>query len=132
MIGYNGGVDQVLAIALGSVAGGLARHALTLRLFTAAGPWFPYGTLAVNTSGCLLIGALDAWAMEKGTPGPQMRLLLLTGFCGAYTTFSTLILDSARLADGGLAWLGLANFVGSGVLGFLAFRLGARCAGLFF
>lgn len=123
-------MDQVFAVAAGSLLGGLARHALTLRMFALTGPSFPYGTLAVNASGCLLIGALDAWAATRGTPSPQMRLLLLTGFCGAYTTFSTLVLDSARLADGGQTLLALANYVGSGVLGLAAFRLGARLSAL--
>ena len=119
-----------MAVAAGSVVGGLARHALTVRVFAAAGPAFPYGTLAVNVSGCFLIGALDAWGSARGLLGPNARLLLMTGFCGAYTTFSTLILDSARLADAGQLALGLVNYVGSGVLGLLAFRLGTRLAGV--
>ncbi|TPW20661.1 MAG: CrcB protein [Elusimicrobia bacterium] len=123
-------MDKILAVAAGSVVGGLGRHALTLRAFSWAGPAFPLGTLAVNVSGCFLIGALDAWGTARGTLGPNARLLLMTGFCGAYTTFSTLILDSARLSDAGQLSLGLANYMGSGVLGLLAFRLGARLAGV--
>lgn len=123
-------MDQVLAVAAGSLVGGLARYALTHRAFFAFGPAFPYGTLAVNVSGCFLIGALDVWWTARGAFGPNARLLLMTGFCGAYTTFSTLILDSARLSDTGQLALGLANYVGSGVLGLVAFRLGARLAGV--
>lgn len=121
-------MDQVLAVAAGSLFGGLARHALTLRVFAVTGHGFPWGTLAVNATGCLAIGLLDALGHSRGWLGPNARLLLLTGFCGAYTTFSTLVLDSARLADAGGWTMGLANYLGSGVLGLAAFRLGARLA----
>ena len=123
-------MDRVLAVAAGSVVGGLARHLLTMRFLAATGPAFPWGTLAVNVSGCFLIGAFDSWGAARGTLTPNARLLLMTGFCGAYTTFSTLLLDSARLAEGGQLLLGLGNYLGSGALGLLAFRAGAVLAGV--
>ena len=61
---------------------------------------FPYGTLAVNTTGCLLIGIMAQFAESSGLLTPSLRLLIITGFLGGYTTFSTFANEAFRLGRG--------------------------------
>ena len=91
---------------------------------------FPYGTLLVNLSGCLLIGLFDGMAEVRFLIGPAGRLLLMTGFCGAYTTFSTLMLETSNLVRDGEMVYALLNFLGSGVAGFILFRFGVYLGAL--
>ncbi len=118
-------VATLAALIVGGVAGTLARYFLGGAVYGLTGTSFPYGTLVVNLSGCLLIGVFDRWALGRGLLSPTARLLLMTGFCGAYTTFSTLILETSALLDAGQLGRALVNFLGSGLLGLVLFRLGA-------
>jgi CrcB protein len=115
----------VLSLAAGSLAGGFARYWFGGYIYRFAGTSFPYGTFAVNMTGCFLIGLLDALAMDRFVLGPNGRLLLMTGFCGAFTTFSTLILETSNLMKGGDFVRALLNALGSLLLGLILFRLGA-------
>ncbi|MBI4061769.1 MAG: CrcB family protein [Elusimicrobia bacterium] len=81
-------IATLTALAAGGAAGTAARFWAARAL-----PAAPWGTLAVNLSGCFLIGLFEAGAARRGWGGPHARALLITGFCGAYTTFSTLILE---------------------------------------
>src|SRR3972149_12147921 len=60
-----------------------------------------HGTFTVNVLGCFLIGILVVLAEEKFLLNPQLRLMLMVGFCGAFTTFSTFILETANLTKQG-------------------------------
>lgn len=111
-------------LILGSVAGGLSRYLLAGAVYNVAGVTFPYGTFVVNISGSLLLGLLNALAQDKFLIGPQGRLLLMTGFCGAYTTFSTLILETSNLAKDGEWARAVLNVMASFIVGILLFRLG--------
>lgn len=123
-------MSKWLILSVGGVAGTFARYVVASRVPALAGVGFPYGTLAVNLSACLLIG-LFAGLSSRGALGPEWRLLLMTGFCGAYSTFSTWILESAGLAADG-EWLRtLLNLLGSVGLGFGFFRLGAFLGTIF-
>ncbi len=112
-------------LAIGGVAGVFSRYLLAGAIYKKLGTGFPSGTLIVNLSGCLLIGVFNSWAEEKLFLGPNGRLLLITGFCGGYTTFSALILETSNLASDGETLLALANVVGSVTIGFILFRVGA-------
>lgn len=108
-------------IGVGSLIGGYARYALAGGVHRITGFSFPYGTLIVNLLGCFLIGLLNALAEYKLALGTQCRVLLMTGFCGAFTTFSTFVLESMNLVKDG-EWLrAAANLGGSVLLGCLAF-----------
>jgi len=113
-----------IGLVAGSVAGGIARYTLAGAAYRALGADFPYGTLAVNLSGCFVIGVLDGLAEEKFLLGPQARVLLMTGFCGAYTTFSTLILETDHLLRGGEFVRAAGNVLVSVGLGLALFRAG--------
>lgn len=111
-------------LAIGTLAGGFFRHWLAGGVYGLLGAQFPHGTLAVNLSGCFAIGALNALAEEKMLLGPEARVLLMTGFCGAFTTFSTFILETSNLFKDGETLRALFNVAASLAGGFVLFRLG--------
>ena len=88
-------INNLLWVGLGGAAGSIIRYLLQ-RLTNL--PSFPFGTLLVNISGCLLIGLL--WgALNKNAAGETGRLFLVTGFCGGFTTFSAFTLESLQLMN---------------------------------
>ncbi|OGS39164.1 MAG: hypothetical protein A2506_11815 [Elusimicrobia bacterium RIFOXYD12_FULL_66_9] len=113
------------SLAAGSLAGGFARYLTAVAVYRALGSAFPYGTFLVNMLGCFFIGLFDFLAVERYMLGPTARLLLMTGFCGAFTTFSTLILDTSYLMKSGDFLRALINVLASVILGLLLFRLGS-------
>lgn len=116
-------IARWLCLAAGFLAGGAARYAVTTSLFARFGaPW--YGTLAVNLSGCLLVGVFAGLAQTRAFMTPEARLMLMTGFCGAYTTFSALMLEASQLGEL-QGWLRAAGyFLVSGAGGLALVRLG--------
>jgi fluoride exporter len=111
---------DILLVGLGGGAGSMARY-LCQRGVSAFYPHaFPFGTLLVNVSGCLLIGILIG-LFEKGElVKPEWRLLLATGFCGGFTTFSAFAAENIQLLkDGRLLYFSIYT-VASVVLGILA------------
>jgi fluoride exporter len=87
---------------------------------------FPWGIFAVNISGAFLIGLLVVVLEPRFEDATWVRAAVLTGFLGAYTTFSTLSLDTYRLLDEGHLMTALANAVGSLALGLVAVWLGLK------
>ena len=115
---------KLVNLVMGSIAGGLARYFLAGAVYRAFGTAFPYGTLVVNLIGCFIIGFLAAVAEEKFALNHEMRLLLMIGFCGAFTTFSTFMLETANLLKDGETLRAFMNVALSVVIGFIAFKLG--------
>jgi CrcB protein len=112
-------MDLVL-VGLGGFAGAVARRVLDLWVSDRAGAGFPLGTLVVNLSGAFLLGLLFAWATERDVLPREIRGPLMIGFLGAYTTFSTWMLESWRLVEDGAWQLAVLNLAGSVVLGVIA------------
>ena len=121
-----------VAISLGAIAGALSRYYLTLWLTNCFGFGFPYGTFFINISGCLAMGFFATLAMEKTAMiSPEIKLIVATGFLGAYTTFSTFGLDTVGLLQRG-NWLAAAGyFSGSTILGVISVQLGMVLARMF-
>jgi fluoride exporter len=89
---------------------------------------FPLGTFVINVSGSFLIGVLMTLLTERFKPHPNWRLLVVVGFLGGYTTFSSFQYESyVAVRDGG-GWIGLINIVGSVTIGYLAVWMGAIIA----
>ena len=118
------------SLCLGSLIGGISRYLLAGVVHQSFGGSFPYGTLIVNLSGCFLIGFLNALAEAKFLLTPNARILLIVAFCGALTTFSTLILETSNLIKAGELVKALVNGLGSFLLGLLLFYLGQITAEL--
>lgn len=117
-------MDKWIYLVVGGVLGTLARYVLSGAMQHKMGMAFPYGTLAVNMLGCFLVGFLDILAERKFSSTPQMRLLFVTGFCGAFTTFSAFILESYTLVREGEMVRAFLNVGGSVALGLILFRAG--------
>jgi CrcB protein len=114
----------LLSLAAGSVAGGFSRYFLSQAASRLWGNQFPYGTLIVNLLGCLAVGFFSSVAGGRIPVSHQSRLLLMTGFCGAFTTFSAFMLETEGLARGGNYTQAFLNVIVSIVAGYALFRLG--------
>lgn len=107
---------ELAAIYAGGMLGALARVGLAQAFPVAAGSW-PWTTLAVNVSGCFLLAYLATRLQERLPQSSYRRPLSATGFCGAFTTFSTVQVEIVRMLDGhhyGLAVAYAAVSVGAG------------------
>ncbi len=111
---------HLILIGLGGFAGAVARYLVDGWVATLTRGSFPWGTLAINLSGAFLLGTLFALATERAILSPDLRGPLMIGFLGAYTTFSTLTLETWRLLEDGSLVLAAANIGGSMVLGLVA------------
>ena len=117
-------IQKIAWLALAGAMGTLARYGLVglVQRFTSAS--FPWGTLAVNIAGCLLAGLLWALFESKWPLAGETRIIILVGFMGAFTTFSTFILESSELARTA-EWMHAAgNVLLHNSLGFVALFLG--------
>ena len=101
------------AIALGGALGAMARHGVTTLVFDASSQKFPYATLSVNVLGSFIMGVLFVVIVEKGLLPSEMRSVLMVGFLGAFTTFSTFSLDALGLWQNGHLFLALVYALGT-------------------
>ena len=115
---------QYLLIGMGGFVGAVARYAVDGWVARLVSTSFPWGTLVINASGSLLIGVLFAASVERATLPSEMRGPVMIGFLGAYTTFSTYMLESWRLLEDGSWALGALNVVGSIAVGLIAVAAG--------
>jgi CrcB protein len=103
-------------VFLGGGLGSLGRHAVNEAAARLGGTAFPYGTLAVNITGSLIMGLLAGYFAFKGAPSQHARLFLMTGVLGGYTTFSAFSLDALLLYERGQWGLAALYVAGSVVL----------------
>ena len=115
---------NALVIGIGGFVGAVSRYGIAVWIGQRWGRSFPLGTFVINVSGSFLIGLLMTLMADRFTENPQWRLLLVVGFLGAYTTFSTFEYETgALLKDGEWLFAGL-NVVLSVIAGFVALKLG--------
>lgn len=112
-------VYSVLFVGLGGLVGAILRYLVTLAL--ASSEPLPWATVTVNVVGCFLIGVLAAFVDALSH---EMRLLFITGLCGSFTTYSSIILESVTLVRNG-DWIEAAGYSLSTLFGgLLAFAIG--------
>ncbi len=114
----------VVLVAIGGAAGAVARYLVDGWISNRVDPSLPWGTFAINVSGSFVLGLLFALAIERDVLPATIRAPLMIGFLGAYTTFSTLMLESWRLWEDGAVQVALANLGGSVVAGTVALVAG--------
>lgn len=103
---------SILLVGVGGFVGSVARYLVAILFSSQVSSVFPFATLTVNIVGCFLIGILFAVSDRGDVLSPEWRILLTTGFCGGFTTFSTFSYESLRLMqDGEYLYLGAYVFV---------------------
>lgn len=118
-------MQQLLAIAGGGALGAVLRYGMSNAIYRVLGRDFPYGTLAVNVLGSLLMGFLVVVLLERVAVSDEWRAALLVGLLGAFTTFSTFSLETLTLFESGEPMKAIANIVLS-----VSFCLAATWLGL--
>ncbi|MDR2806463.1 MAG: fluoride efflux transporter CrcB [Dysgonamonadaceae bacterium] len=117
-------IKQLLLVGFGGGIGSILRFLASWFTAKSGNDAFPVATFTVNVVGCLLIGLLTGWAMKQNWLDANMRLLLITGFCGGFTTFSTFSLENMQLFQAG-QYLSLVLYVLASIgLGFAAVSIG--------
>ena len=110
----------LLLVGVGGFAGAIARYLVDGWVSAAGSGSFPWGTFVINISGSFVLGLLFALVMERSVLPADLRPPVMIGFIGAYTTFSTWMLESLRLVEDGAYVSAFANLAGSVALGLLA------------
>lgn len=108
-------MTHILLVATGGAFGSVLRYLVGLWTLRSFGPSFPWGTLIVNVTGSFLIGVFAEVIARKLGASAEMRVFLITGILGGYTTFSAFSLDAITLMERG-EMITAAIYVGSSVL----------------
>ncbi|MFG0251843.1 MAG: fluoride efflux transporter CrcB [Phycisphaerales bacterium JB038] len=117
-------MSKILLIGAAGAAGTLARYGLSGFVQARFAGVFPYGTLAVNLLGCLCFGLIIALADRYTALSSEARIILLVGFMGAFTTFSTFMFETQKLLEDG-EWVRLSlNLLGQNLGGLACIILG--------
>ena len=117
-------MTKLLWMALAGALGTLARYGLSKLVQDSTESLFPWGTLAVNVVGCLVFGTLCSALGERFAFSPQTRIILLVGFMGAFTTFSTFAFETGELLREGSWLLAAGNLTAHNMLGLAALFAG--------
>lgn len=121
-------MKQLIAIAAGGAVGALLRYGMSNAVYAMLGRSFPYGTLAVNVVGSLLMGFLFVLLIERSTADVLWRGALLIGGLGAFTTFSTFSIETLSLIENGAVAMALLNMLLSVILCIIAVWFGVSVA----
>lgn len=114
-------------IALGGALGAMARYGTSLGVHALLGRGFPYGTLTVNVLGSLVMGLLYVLLLERATYAAEYRALLMIGFLGAFTTYSSYAIETLELFETGRFAAALSNTLVNVTLCLGACWLGLIC-----
>ncbi len=122
---------RLLLIAVFGAAGTLARYGLQGLVQVKMGSTFPYGTLAINLTGCFFLGLIGQFTLNRMVISPELRMAIAVGFFGGYTTFSSFGWETAKMLEAG-EWLWATTYVASSVvLGLFLSVAGIRLASRF-
>ena len=123
-------MKTILLVGCGGFLGAVSRYLVALAMLGLVGPGFPYGTWIINLTGSVLLGLTAGITLAKGSIPMELVLMISIGFLGAYTTFSTLTVETLHYVREGAYGLAAINSMGQMVCGLIAagagFYLGAR------
>jgi fluoride exporter len=109
-------VKDFLAISVAAIVGANLRFVLSRLAAKELGPVFPYGTLFINIVGSFIVGWFVIWTTERVLLDPRWRLLVVIGFCGSFTTFSSYAFETMAFFEQGQWGLMLANIFTNNIL----------------
>jgi len=109
-------VINLLVISVGAIVGANARYLLSRFAAKELGPVFPYGTLFINIAGSVIVGFFVIWTTERVLADPRWRLLVVVGFCGSFTTFSSYAFETIAYFEQGQWLLLLTNVLTNNLL----------------
>jgi CrcB protein len=118
-------LNEFFVISAGAILGANARWILSRCAARILSPVFPYGTLFINVTGSFVVGWFMIWASERVLLNPRWRLLVVVGFCGSFTTFSSFAFETMAYFEQGQWAMMLTNFFSNNLL-----CLGAALAGM--
>jgi fluoride exporter len=118
-------VKDFLAISVAAIIGANLRYLLSRLAAIELGSVFPYGTLFINIVGSFIVGFFVIWTTERALVDPRWRLLVVIGFCGSFTTFSSYAFETMAYFEQGQWGLMLTNILGNNIL-----CLGGALAGM--
>ena len=119
-------IKSIFFVGIGGAIGSVMRYLLGVVSTHYFKGTFPIATFITNFLGCLIIGLLIGYFGKNNEINPQLKLLLITGFCGGFTTFSTFAAENVQLLENGNYGLLFANVAGSVVLGIGGVILGMK------
>jgi len=120
--------EDLLIISLGAIFGANARYLISRYAAKILGPVFPYGTLFINVTGSMIVGFFVVWTSERVFIDPRWRLLVVVGFCGAFTTFSSYAFETMAYFEQGQWLLLWSNILTNNILCLLAALAGMALA----
>jgi len=118
-------LKNFLAISLAAIVGANLRYLLSRIAARQFGPVFPYGTLLINVVGSFIVGFFIIWTTERVLIDPRWRLVVVIGFCGSFTTFSSYAFETVAYFEQGQWGLLAVNILSNNLL-----CLGAAFAGM--
>lgn len=118
-------MKDFLAISVAAIVGANLRYLISRLAAREFGAVFPYGTLSINIVGSFIVGFFVIWTSERVLVDPRWRLLVVVGFCGSFTTFSSYAFETMAYFEQGQWGLMLTNVLGNNLL-----CLGGALAGM--
>jgi len=109
-------IVNFVIISIGAIVGANLRYVLSRYAAKVLGPVFPYGTLVINVLGSFIVGWFMVWTSERVLADPRWRLLIVIGFCGGFTTFSSFAFETMAYSEQGQWLLMATNIVANNIL----------------
>jgi fluoride exporter len=122
---------KILALAVAGGLGSLSRYGLSGVVQRAFGAEFPWGTFVVNMTGCFVFGVVWAFCQDRLSVSPEVRTVVLVGFMGAFTTFSSYIFETNELLRESLWLKAVGNVLGQNIAGVVCLLIGMAIGRLF-
>lgn len=115
---------KLLLVGAGGFLGSVMRYVTAQFIDAKINSLYPFGTFTVNLVGSFILGVVVGWSAARGGDYQNLKLLLITGFCGGFTTFSAFAFENMNLIDQKMTVLSLTYIMGSLVVGVLAVTVG--------